>query len=171
MQYRNFLSILLVAFLGCLILLAATPSGIFAQTSQLTTSISALNYPSTAVAGSPITVSFDVPYSTNQMVWLMTAITCGPSEINCNSVSMNSVNSLPLPCNSVSPFGNQYPFISGSCYLAVSTGGSEVFTYSFTFGQPGTYQLTALTQLNYPGDRTNITGSWAVSQTMTITVS
>ena len=159
-----------VIFVG-LIVLATMPSGTYAQTSQLTTSISALNYPSNAVADSPITVSFDVTYSTNRTVWLMTAISCGPSETNCSSVSMNSAASSPLSCNSVNPFGDQYPFISASCYLTVSTNGFQSFSYSFSFSQAGTYELTTLIQLNYPGVRTNIPGSWSLSPTMTIIVS
>jgi len=139
---------------------------------QATSTISGLSYPSSAIVGSPVVVSFDVAYSigSSPSLWLMTAIGCGPNEPNCNSVSPSGVTSTPFPCNSANPFGNQYPLVSQSCYLTVSSGGSEFFSYRFSFSQTGTYQLTALSQLNVLYNSVNIPGSWSISQTMVITV-
>jgi len=128
-----------------------------ARASESTTSIVALNYYPHVAVDSMTTVSFDVLYSTNQNVWLMTAIGCGANESNCGSVSMDGVDSSPFPCNSINPFGDQRPLISGSCYLSVSIGGgADFFSYNISFSKAGTYHLTAFAQLNYPGDSTSI---------------
>jgi len=156
--------------LVCLIALATLPSSTYAS-SQPTTSISALNYPSNAATGSQVTVSFRVKYSTNEMVWLMTAISCGPNETDCNAVSVTAATSSPLSCDSVNPFGDQYPLISASCYLTATSNGSESFSYAVSFSQPGTYQLITSSHLNYPWDQSNISGSWNASPVITITVS
>jgi len=150
--------------------LMTIPSSTYAQASQPTTSVISLNYYSNGAVGSMITVSFDVIYSTNQKVWLMTAIGCETNESNCSSVSMNGVDSSPFPCNSANPFGNQGPLISGRCYLTVSGSGADFFSYNISFNKTGTYHLTAWARLNYPGDSNDIPGSQSDSQTMTITV-
>jgi hypothetical protein len=117
-----------------------------------------------------ITISFDVTYSTNRIVWLMTAIGCEHNESNCSSVSIDGVDSSPFPCNSTNPFGDQNPLISGTCYLTISTSEVDFFSYNLSFSKAGTYELTASSQLNSPGDSNSIPGSQSVSQTMTITV-
>jgi len=153
-----------------LIVALTIPSTIYGQTSQPTTSIVALNYYSKTGVGSMITVSFDVTYSTNQEVWLITAIGCKAGESNCSSVSSNGVDSSPFPCNSVDPFGDQSPLISGTCYLTVSTTGADFFSYNLAFSKAGKYDLTAFAQLNHPGDSNSIHGSESTSQVMIITV-
>ena len=152
------------------IALAIMPSGTYAQSSHATTSLVALNYYTNAAVDSMTTVSFDVLYSTNQNVWLITAIGCEPSESKCSSVSIDGVDSSPFPCNSTVPLADQTPLISGTCYLTVSTSGVDFFSYNLSFGRAGTYHLTASSQLDYPGNSTNIPGSQSVSSTMTITV-
>jgi len=151
--------------------LVAVPSFFDAQASQAATSIIALNYYPNAAVDSMITISFDVTYSTSENVWLMTALSCGPNESNCASVSMEGVDSSPFPCNSVNPFGDQRPLISGTCYLSVSMSGVDFFSYNISFSKAGTYHLTAIAELNYAGDSNSISGSQSASQTMTITVS
>lgn len=137
-----------------------------------TSSISGLSYPSNVVVGAPLVVSFNVAYSVGSYssLWLITAIGCGPNEPNCSFVSPQGVSSTPVSCNSANPFGNQYPLMSQTCYLTVSSSSSEVFSYSFSFNQVGTYYLTALSQLNVPYNSYDIQGSYSVSQTMVITV-
>ena len=150
--------------------LAAVPSSAYAQTTQPTTSIVALNYYANAGVGSMISISFDVTYVTNQKVWLMTAIDCGPNESNCSSVSIEGVDSSPFQCNATNPLADQTPLISGTCYLTISTSGVDFFSYNISFNKTGTYELTASSQLNNPGEPNNIPGSKSVSQPMTITV-
>jgi len=149
---------------------ATLPSGTYAQSSHATTSLVALNYYTNAAVGSMITVSFDVTYSTNQNVWLITAIGCALSESKCSSVSIDGVDSSPFPCNSTGPFVGQTPLSSGTCYLPVSSSGVDFFSYNLSFSKAGTYDLTASSQLDYPGNSTNIPGSQSVSSTMTVTV-
>jgi len=156
----------------CLLLtvaLATIPTNTYAQASQQT-SLVALNYYPNAAVDSMITISFDVTYSTNRQVWLLTAISCEPNESNCSSVSIEGVNSSPFPCNSTYPFGDQSSTISAICYLTISTSGVDFFTYNLSFTKAGTYDLTASSQLNFPGDSNSIPGSQSLSQTMTITV-
>jgi len=153
-----------------MVVLTTIPTSAYAQPSQPTTSLVALNYYTNAAVDSMITVSFDVSYYTNQKAWLVTAISCELNESNCSSISMNGVDSTPFPCNSTNPFGDQYPLISGTCYLIVSTSGSDFFSYNISFNKAGTYELSALSQLNDPGNSSYISGSQSVSQTMTITV-
>jgi len=150
--------------------LAAVPSGAYAQASQQTTSLVALNYYTNAAVGSMISISFDVTYSTNQRVWLMTAIGCEPKESNCSSVLIDGVGASPFPCNSTNPFHSRSPLLAGTCYLSISTSGVDFFTYNVSFSKAGTYELTASSQLNYPGNSNSIPGSQSLSQTMTITV-
>lgn len=140
-----------------------------AQASQQTTSLVALNYYPNAAVGSMVTISFDVTYGTVQRVWLLTAIGCD-NKLNCSSVSMDGVDSSPFPCNSTDPFGVQTLLTSGTCYLTVSTSGVDFFSYNLSFNKTGTYELTASSQLNYPGDSNTIPGSQSFSQNMTITV-
>lgn len=156
----------------CLLLavaLATIPSNTYAQASQQT-SLVALNYYSNAAVDSMITISFDVTYSTNRQVWLVTAISCEPNESNCSSVSIKGVDSSPFPCNSTNPFGDENSSISATCYLTISTSGVDFFTYNISFSKAGTYDLTASSQLNSAGDSNSIPGSQSLSQTMTITV-
>jgi hypothetical protein len=164
MQFRLVIVLLIV------VALTTIPSSAYVQAFQPTTSLVALNYYTNAAVDSMITVSFDVSYSANQKVWLMTAISCDTNESNCSSISMNGVDSTPFQCNSVNPFSDQQPLISGMCYLTVSSTGSDFFSYNLSFNKTGTYDLTASSQLNYPGNSTNISGSQSVSQTMTIKV-
>ena len=152
------------------VVLTTIPSSAFAQTIEPTTSIVALNYYPNAAVDSMTTVSFDATYSTNQKVWLVTAIGCDTKESNCSSVVFDGVDSSPFPCNSTDPFGNSRPLVLGTCYLPVSTGGVDFFSFNLSFSKQGTYNLTALVQLNSPGDSNNIPGSRSVSQTMTIKV-
>jgi hypothetical protein len=165
MQLRLAISLLLIT-----VALTTIPSGAYAQTIEPTTSIVALNYYPNAAVDSMTTVSFDATYSTNQKVWLVTAIGCEANESNCSSVLFDGVDSSPFPCNSVNPFGNSQPLILGTCYLTVSTGGVDFFSFNLSFSKAGTYNLTALVQLNSPGDSNNIPGSRSVSQTMTVKV-
>jgi hypothetical protein len=164
MQFRLVIVLLIV------VALTTTTSNMYVQGFQPTTSLVALNYYTSAAVGSMITVSFDVSYSANQKVWLMTAISCDTNKSNCSSISMNGVDSTPFQCNSVNPFGNQSAPMVGTCYLTVSTSGVDFFSYNLAFGKAGTYYLTALSQLNDPGNSTIIPGSQSVSQTMTIIV-
>ena len=150
--------------------LAAIPSSTYAQTPQQTTSLVALNYYPNAAVDSMITISFDVTYTTNKGVWLMTAIGCEPNESNCSSVLINGVDSSPFPCNSTNPFPDQNHLISGTCYLTVPTSGVNFFSYNLSFNKTGTYELIASSQLNYPGESNSIPGSQNLSETMTITV-
>ena len=157
----------------CLLIAVALtmiPSGAYAQTIEATTSIVALNYYPNAAVDSMITVSFDATYSTNQKVWLVTAISCQKNESNCSSVVFDGVDSSPFPCNSVNPSGNSQSPVLGTCYLTVSTSGVDFFSFNLSFSKPGTYNLTAFVQLNSPGDPNNIPGSRSVSQTMTVKV-
>jgi len=158
-----------VVFLLLSIACATIPSSTYAQSAQQT-SLVALNYYSNAAVGSMMTVSFDVGYSANQKVWLITTISCEPNESNCSSVSVDGVDSSPFPCNSTSPFGDFGPLVSGMCYLPVSASGLDFFSYNLSFNKAGTYQLTASSQLNYPGKPKSIAGSQSVSQIMAITV-
>ncbi len=164
MQFRLVIVLLIV------VALTTIPSSAYVQAFQPTTSLVALNYYTNAAVDSMITVSFDVSYSANQKVWLMTAMSCDINESNCSSISMNGVDSTPFQCDSVNPFGNQSTRILGTCYLTVSTSGVDFFSYNIAFGKAGTYDLTAFSQLNDPGNSTIIPGSQSVSQTMTITV-
>ena len=164
MQFRLVIVLLIV------VALTTTTSNMYVQAFQPITSLVALNYYTSAAVGSMITVSFDVSYSANQKVWLMTAISCDTNKSNCSSISMNGVDSTPFQCNSAKPFGNQSAPMLGTCYLTVSTSGVDFFSYNLAFGKAGTYYLTALSQLNDPGNSTIIPGSQSVSQTMTITV-
>jgi hypothetical protein len=164
MQLRLAIQLLIV------VALTTIPSSMYVQAFQPTTSLVALNYYTNAAVGSMITVSFDVSYSANQKVWLITAISCDTNESNCSSISVNGVDSTPFQCNSVNPFGDQQPLISGMCYLTVSSSGSDFFSYNLSFSKAGTYNLTAWSQLNYPENSTNIPGSRSLSQTMTIKV-
>ena len=157
-------------FLLIAIALTTIPSSAYAQTVEATTSIVALNYYPNAAVNSMITVSFDATYSTNQKVWLVTAIGCDTNESNCSSVVFDGVDSSPFPCNSVNPFANSRSLVLGTCYLTVSTGGVDFFSFNLSFSKPGTYNLTALVQLNSPGNSTNIPGSRSVSQTMIVKV-
>jgi len=159
----------IVACLMLTVALATVPCNTNAQAAQQT-SLVALNYYPNAAVDSMITISFDVTYSTNKPVWLVTAIGCGPSEANCNAISIKGVDSSPFPCNSTNPFSNQTSLVPATCYLSVSTSGVDFFTYNLSFSKAGTYDLTASSQLNYPGDSNSIPGSQSLSQTMTITV-
>ena len=160
----------IVKWLLISVALTTMPSLAYAQSSQQTTSVVALNYYPNVAVGSMTTISFDVTYSTNQRVWLMTAIGCGSNESNCGSASVDGVGSSPFPCNSTNPFGNRKPLIVATCYLTVSASGVDFFSYNLSFGKAGTYELTASSQLNLPGDSNSIPGSESLSQTMTITV-
>jgi hypothetical protein len=159
----------LAIYLLVAVALTTVPSSTYAQASQPTTSIISLNYYSKVNVGSMTSVSFDVIYSTNQKAWLMTTIGCEANESNCSSVSMNGVDSSPFLCNSTNPFGDQSPLISGTCYLTVSGSGADFFSYNLSFSKAGTYELTAMAQLNHPEDSNNIPGSQSDNQTMTIT--
>jgi hypothetical protein len=150
--------------------LATMPSATYAQSSQATTSLVALNYYTNAALGSMITVSFDVTYVTNQKAWLVTAISCEPGKSNCSSVSIEGVDASPFQCNSTNPFANQTHLIAGMCYLTVSSSGVDFFSYNLSFSKAGTYELTASSQLDPPGNSTNIPESQSVSSIMTITV-
>ena len=156
----------------CVLIIAAlaTLPSTLAQASQQATSLIALNYYPNATVGSMIAISFDVSYVASQRVWLMTAIGCGGEQSNCSSVSIDGADSSPFPCNSTDPFGTQTPLIPGMCYLPISTGGVDFFSYNLSFNKTGTYELTASSQLNYPEDANSIAGSQSFSQTMTITV-
>ncbi len=145
-----------------MIALTATFPRASAQTPP-TTTISDLNYPSNTVEGKTLVVSFDLNYSMGPYayLWLMSAVACGPSELNCSFVSADGVSSSPFPCNPTNPFGNSQLFIPESCYLTVSTetGSFERFSYQFSFNQSGNYSLTAMTQLNQIGHRYDENGS------------
>ena len=150
--------------------LAIIPSSTYEQTSQQATSLVALNYYPKVAVGSMTTISFDVTYSTNKRAWLMTVLGCEPKKSNCSSVSIEGISSSPFPCNSTDPFGHQSPLIVGTCYLTTTTSGVDFFSYNLSFGKAGTYELTASSQLNYPGSLNSIPGSRSINQTMTITV-
>jgi len=149
--------------------LAMMPS-MRAQSSEQGTSVVALNYYPNAAVGSMISISFDVTYVAIRPVWLLTAIDCDRNESNCGSVLVQGVDASPFPCNSTSPFRHQSPLVSGTCYLATSGSGVDFFSYNVVFNQTGTYELTVLSQLNYPGNSTSIPGSQSLSQTMIIKV-
>jgi len=149
--------------------LATMPSAL-SQSSQQGTSIVALNYYHNAAVGTMTTISFDVTYVAIHTPWLVTAIGCDNRGANCNSVSIDGVGSSPFFCNSTDPFAVRTPFTSGICYLSVSGSGVDFYSYNISFNKTGTYDLTALSQLNYPGDSNSIPGSQSVSQNMTITV-
>ena len=143
------------------------------SSSQPTTSISGLSYPSTAVIGDPIIVSFDVTYSVGSYdeLWLFSAIGCLP-EIICSSVVALGVSSTPPGCNPNYPFSNYpsvQPIMPESCYNTISSAGSESFSYRLSFSKVGTYNLTATVQLQL-GAQFNVPTAWSVSQTMIITV-
>ena len=159
-----------VVFCVLIVAALATLSCTRAQASKQTTSLVALNYYPNAAVGSMITISFDVTYVTIHRVWLLTAIGCDHKESNCSSMSIDGVDSSPFPCNSTDPFSGQTHPTSGTCYLTISTSGADFFSYNVSFNKTGTYELTASSQLNYPGDSNNIPGSQSFSQTMTITV-
>jgi len=149
--------------------LATMPSAL-SQSSQQGTSIVALNYYHNAAVGTMTTISFDVTYVAIHTPWLVTAISCDNRGSNCKSVSIDGVGSSPFFCNSTDPFAVRTPFTSGICYLSVSGSGVDFYSYNISFNKTGTYDLTALSQLNYPGDSHSIPGSQSVSQNMTITV-
>jgi len=163
MRSRVVICVLIIAVL-------ATFPSMRAQASQQGTSLVALNYYPNATVGSMTAISFDVTYVAVQKVWLMTTIGCSGGQANCGSVSIDGVDSSPFPCTSTNPFGNQTPLTPGTCYLTVSTSGVDFFSYNLSFNKTGTYELTASSQLNYPGNSTSIPGSQSFSQTMTITV-
>jgi len=156
----------------CLLVAAtlATMPSTLAQSSQQGTSIVALNYYHNAPVGTMTTISFDVTYVAIHTAWLVTAINCDNKGSNCSSVSVDGAGSSPFFCNSTDPFAVQTPFTSGICYLSVSGSGVDFYSYNLSFNKTGTYDLTASSQLNYPGDPSCISGSQSVSQNMTITV-
>jgi len=149
----------------------ATMPSTFAQSSQQGTSIVALNYYHNAAVDTMTTISFDVTYVAIHTVWLVTAISCDNKGSNCNSVSIDGVGSSPFLCNSTDPFAVQTPFTSGICYLSLSGSGVDFYSYNLSFNKTGTYELTALSQLDYPGNPNSIPGSQSVSQNMTIIAS
>ena len=164
MRLRVVICALFVGFLATL----ASSSGALA--SQQGTSLVALNYYPRTSLGSVVTISFDVTYVTIQNVWLLTAIDCDHNESNCGSVSVQGAGSSPFLCNSTNPFDGQAYLTLGTCYLSVSLSGADFFSYNVLFNKTGTYELTASSQLYYPGGWNSIPGSQSLSQTMTITV-
>ena len=156
----------------CILIIAAlaTLPIALAQESQQTTSLVALNYYPNTTVGTEITISFDVTYVTIHKVWLLTAISCAQKESNCSSISIGGVDASPFPCNSTDPLGVHNSTVLGTCYLTVVTSGVDFFSYNLSFNKTGTYELTASSQLNNPGDSNTIPGSQSVSQTMTIAV-
>jgi len=166
---------LLLCVLLATMLITVSPTDISAQPSPRT-EISGLKYPTSALVGTTVVVSFDVTYSMGQYayLWLMSALACGlgTPETICAFVSADGVSSSPFPCNPTNPFGTSKLLVPEFCYLTVSTetGGVEHFAFQVSFTRAGNYSLTVTTQLNQPGFRYDENGSMSISQHMMITV-
>jgi len=131
--------------------------------------IGGLTYPSHAVVGIPVIVTFEVSYWDVGVapLLLLSAIDCLSNSI-CGNISSPMVFSTPLSCKPAYPFSMPTSPIFRTCYTYVTGMGIESFSYTLLFNQAGIYSL--LPVVEYRTWNNTMVPGWDMGTQFTVVV-